>query len=65
MKNNDYKVFLEADVSGYNDEWIAICDGKIVSHGKNIKAVLLEANEKCPNKKPLIAKIPGEETMIF
>ncbi|MEK6859727.1 MAG: DUF5678 domain-containing protein [Nanoarchaeota archaeon] len=65
MKQDNYELFLETDVSEYIGEWIAICDGKIISHGKKVKEVLAEANNKCPGKKPLIARIPEKETMIF
>ena len=65
MENNNYELFLKSDVSEYIGEWIAICDNKIVSHGKKVKEVLKEANNKCPGKRPLIARIPEKETMIF
>lgn len=65
MKNQNYEVFMETDMSNYIGEWIAICDGKLVSHGKNIKEVFDETKSKCPGKKPLFAKIPEKETMIF
>jgi hypothetical protein len=38
---------------------------KIIAHGKDIKSVYKEANEKCPNKRPLFTKVPSKETMIF
>ena len=65
MKADNYEVFLETDVSDYIGEWIAICDGKLISHGKNVKEVFIEAKSKCPGKRPLIARIPEKETMIF
>ncbi|MBM3234363.1 succinyl-CoA synthetase subunit alpha [Candidatus Pacearchaeota archaeon] len=65
MQTQNYELFLRADVSSYIGEWIAICDGKIVAHSNNVKEVLSKANAKCPGKKPLIARIPDKETMIF
>ncbi|MFA5174515.1 MAG: DUF5678 domain-containing protein [Candidatus Pacearchaeota archaeon] len=65
MNNNNYELFMKTDVSRYIGEWVAICDGKIVSHGKKVKEVLNQATSKCPGKKPLIARIPEQETMIF
>lgn len=62
---NNYEYFMKADVSSYIDEWIAIVDNKIISHGKNVKQVFNEAREKCPGKRPLLTKIPGKETMIL
>lgn len=63
--NQNYNFFMKEDVSPYIDEWIAIVDSKIVSHGKDVKAVFEEANRKCPGKRPLVTKIPGKETMIL
>ena len=65
MRANNYELFLKADVSEFIGEWVVICDGKIISHGKKFKEVLGEANAKCHGKKPLIARIPERETMIF
>jgi hypothetical protein len=64
LKQN-YEFFIEADLEEYVGEWVAICDNKIVSHGKNIKLVFEEAQKKCPNKKPLLSKIPSKSAMIF
>ncbi len=65
MENQNYELFLKSDVSQYIGEWVAICDKKIVSHGKSVKEVVKEANQKCPGKRPLIVRIPEKETMIF
>ena len=46
-------------------EWVAICNQKIVSHGKNIKKVFEESKIKCSKERPLITKVPEKETMIF
>ena len=64
LKQN-YEFFIETDLENYRGEWVAICANKIVSHGKNIKLVVEEAQKKCPNKKPLLSKIPSKSAMIF
>lgn len=56
---------MKANLDSYIGEWIAICDKKIVSHGKNVKEVFSEAKKTCPNKRPLITKVPDKQTMIF
>jgi hypothetical protein len=56
---------MKADVEPYIDEWIAIADDKIVSHGKNVKEVLKDAEKKHPGKKFLVTRVPGKETMIL
>ena len=65
MENKNYQFFLNADISDYIGEWIAISNKKIVAHGKNLKEVFKEAKDKCPKEKPLITRVPEKETMIF
>ena len=60
-----YEYFIEADLDKYTGEWVAICDNKIVAHGKDIKKVFKESQEKCKGKKPLLSKVPSKATMIF
>lgn len=63
--DKNYQFFMKTDASSYIGEWVAICNQKIVAHGKEVKKVFYEAKEKCPKEKPLITKIPDKETMIF
>ncbi len=65
MENNNYQFFMKADISSYIGEWIAVCNQKIVAHGKDVKTVFNEAREKYPKQKPLITRVPEKETMIF
>ena len=64
MKDN-YKYFMKTNVDSYIGQWIAICDEKIVSHGKDVKKVFMEAKKKYPKEKPFIARIPDKDTMIY
>ena len=64
LKQN-YEFFIATNLEKYTGEWVAICDNKIVSHGKNVKEVFRESQEKYPNKKPLLTKIPSKQAMIF
>ena len=61
----NYEAYLQTSLSSYLGEWVAICDNKVVSHGKNVKKVFEEAKKKYPNKKPLLTKVPSKETLIF
>ena len=61
----NYSYFMETDISLYSGEWIAICEEKIIAHGRNIKEVAQEAKNKSKGKKFLLARVPSEETMIF
>ena len=63
--NENYSAFMKLDLSTYLGEWVAICNNQVISHGKIVKEVFSEAKKKCPGKRPFIAKVPGEETMIF
>ena len=62
MKSYDF--FMKADVEPFTDEWIAIIDDNVISHGKSVKAVLKEAEVKAKGKRFLVTFVPGEETMI-
>lgn len=64
MEQN-YSFFMKENMDNYIGEWIAVCDKKIVSHGRNPQEVYREAKAKYPNKKILLTKIPDKETMIF
>jgi len=63
--DKDYEFFMRENVAEYIGQWIAICNQKIVSHGKDIKKVFKETKEKYPNEIPLLTWIPDKETMIF
>lgn len=65
MKTDNYEMFLKLDMSEFIGEWVVIIDGEIVAHGKNVKEVLKEAITRFPGKRPMIARIPEKETMIF
>jgi hypothetical protein len=60
-----YNYFMEADISGYIGEWVAVSDNKILAHGKNLKEVVEMAKALSNDKKFILAKVPSQETMIF
>ncbi len=63
--DKNYQFYLNTDVKDYIGEWIAICESKIVSHGKDVKKVFEEAKKKCPHARPLVTRVPDKDTMIF
>lgn len=63
--DKNYNFFMKSNVDHYAGQWIAICDQKIVAHGKDVKTVFKQAKEKCPKERPLLTRIPDKETMIF
>lgn len=65
MVSKEFEFYLKADLSKYEGEYVAIVDDKVVAFGDNAKEVLDEAKKKFPNKKPMLAKIPTEDTLIL
>lgn len=63
--SKSYEYYLQADLGSYPDEWVALCDNRVVSHGKDAKRVYEEARRKCPKGRPLLTRVPGKETLIF
>ena len=63
--NKNYQFFMKANIESYIGQWVAICNQKIVSHGKDVKKVFKEAKEKFPKERPLLTRVPDKETMIF
>ncbi|MBI4181751.1 MAG: succinyl-CoA synthetase subunit alpha [Candidatus Aenigmarchaeota archaeon] len=61
----DYECYLKANLVAYRDQWIAMVDGEIVSSGKNAKRVYEEARARFPKRRPLLARVPGLQTMIL
>lgn len=54
--------FLESeDLSGYEGEWIAILDRKVIAHGKTIEEVFEKATSQAVTKTPLYHRIPKRE----
>lgn len=63
--NTNYQFFMKENMDKFIGEWVAICDNKIISHGESVKELFSEVKKKCPNKRPLLTRIPNKETMIF
>ena len=61
----NYQYFLDANLAQYIGEWVAIYEGKVIAHAKDVRIVAKEAQKICGNKKFLLSRVPSEETMIF
>jgi hypothetical protein len=61
----NYQFFMKTNVDHYIGQWVAICNQKIISHGKDVKKVFNDAKEKCPKERPLLTRVPDKESMIF
>jgi len=53
------------DLGKYVGKWIAVVDGKIVSTADSGKEVLKESRDKCPERAPLILKVPTHSVMLL
>ncbi len=62
---DNYLGYMTADLKLYVGEWVAICNGKVVSHAPSFKKAYAEAKRQCPTKRPLLTKVPDQDTMIF
>ena len=65
MASKEFEFYVKADLSKYKGKYVAIIDDKVVASGENAKEVWEEAKKKFPNKTPLLAKIPMEDTLVF
>ena len=64
-QESNYQYFMEADVSQFIGEWVAVSDSEVLAHGKNLKEVAEGAKKASNGKKFLLARIPSQEAMIF
>ena len=62
-KNSEF--YMNADLSPYIGNWIAICNNSIVSEGDDAKRVFSDAQSKYPGKEILLTKVPDGSKMIF
>jgi len=56
---------MNADLRQYVGEWVAICDGKVVSHDPSFKKAYQKAKSQCRAKRPLLTRVPDQDSMIF
>jgi hypothetical protein len=62
----DYEFYIEADLSSYEGEWVAIHNKEIVSHGENIGDVIKRLKQKYPKiTTPFVAKVHTGQAMLL
>lgn len=61
----NYEAFLRMNLQEYSGQWIAISQGKIVSHGIHMEEVFDQAQKNSPEQRPLLARVPNKTAMIF
>ena len=57
--------FTTADLSEYEDKYIAIVDRKVISVHEDPEVAYASAKEKCPDKEIVLWKVPHGDTFIF
>ena len=57
--------FARADLSQYADEYVAISEEKVISHGEDPEAVYQKAMSTYPNKEVALWKVPKGDIFIF
>ena len=62
---SNYEYFIKTDTSLYKGEWIAISQGKIISHGKDAQVAYKKAKEKKPHSDISLAKVPEQELLVL
>ena len=46
-------------------KWVILLDEHVIASGDDIKKIIKEAQEKYPNRKFILAKVPEKGTMIY
>lgn len=64
-KDPNYDYFIRADLTEFENEWVAISGKKVVAHGKKADLVYQKAREKKPRAQINLAKILPKKPMIF
>ena len=53
-----FEFFLKSDFKEYKeDDWLAICGGKVVAHGQNLKEVMQKAKNIPGAIRPLFTRV--------
>ena len=55
---DNYEFYVSTNLEKYVGQWIAVVDGKVVSHGGNAKRVYDESRKAHPGKTPFLTCIP-------
>lgn len=57
--------FVRADLSSYEDEYVAIAKEKVAAHGENPEKVFNQAKEKFPHEEVVLWKVPKGDVFVF
>jgi len=66
IRKNEFEcLFSMRDLGKYVGKWIAVVDENIVASGDFGKEVFEKAKQECPNREPLIMKVPVSTVMLL
>ena len=57
--------FVKADLSAYEDEYVAIAREKVVAHGHDPQGVYNQAKQKFPQEEVVLWKVPKGDVFVF
>jgi hypothetical protein len=57
--------FVKADLSKYEDEYVAIAGEKVVSHGADPEKVYADAQALCGKQEIVLWKVPKGNVFVF
>lgn len=61
----DYDYFIKADLSRYENQWIAISGRKVIAHNKRADLMFKKAKKLKPLEKISFTKVLSQKPMIF
>ena len=62
---DNFKVYLELDKTGLENQYVIIVNGEVVEKGENIEEMLDNIRQKYPHEIPFVAKVPEERMLIL
>lgn len=62
---SNFEALSEKDFSRHAGEWVAVLNGKIVTHSKNFKEVYEFVKKNFPQERPLIGKLPENIPVVL
>ena len=63
--SKEFEFFIQADLSRFAGQYVAIVGEKVVASGSNAQAVWRHAKRRFPSSTPTLGKLPREETLVL
>lgn len=57
--------FVKADLSRFEDEYVAIAEEKVVAHGDDPETVYVNAKNAYPDEEVVLWKVPKGDVFVF